>query len=100
MSFFDHIKRCVQKGVLVSKDGSINYGSSIPQTDARFVFISGKLNKCFRSQSQEISYNYFNKLRPAFHKLYEYDTYSHLDIFLGKNSGKEIFPEIINELNA
>ena len=100
VSFFEHIRKCVAKGVLVSKDGKINYGGSAPKTDARFVFMSGKLNKCFRSQSQENSYNYFNALKPGFHKLYEYDTYSHLDIFLGKNSDKQIFPSIIRELSA
>jgi len=100
ISFFEHIRKCVEKGTLVSKDGSINYAAAEPKTAARFVFLAGTLNKCFRSLSQQNSYHYFNALHPQYHKLYEYPTYSHLDIFLGKNAHKDIFPTIINELNA
>jgi len=98
-TFFDHIKKCVKEGALVSKDGQIKYANNKPATDARFIFIAGRLNKCFRSKSQENTYNFFNALRPQYHKLYEYDTYSHLDIFLGKNSHKDIFPTVVKELN-
>jgi len=100
VSFFDHIRKCVAKGVLVSKDGKINYGQSKPLTNARFVFLAGKLNKCFCSKGQKNSYDYFNDLRPGYHKLYEFDTYSHLDIFLGKTAHKDIFPTILRELNS
>jgi hypothetical protein len=98
--FFRHIRKGVHYGSLVSVDGLKHYADKKPLTDARFVFFAGKLNKCFRSESQENSYEYFNRLKPDFHKLYVYDTYSHLDIFLGKNSYQDIFPSMINELNA
>ena len=99
LTFFDHIKKCVRAGTLVSADGSIDYAGAAPKTDARFVFFSGKLNKCFRSESQVNSYNYFNKIRGGFHQLHLYDTYSHLDIFFGKNAYTDIFPTMIKELN-
>jgi hypothetical protein len=85
---------------LVSVDGSKHYADQIPATNARFVFFAGRLNKCFRSKSQENSFEYFNRLKPGFHKLYLYDTYSHLDIFLGKNADKDVFPVMIEELNT
>lgn len=100
ITFFDHIRHCVEKGVLVSRKGNNSYAQTVPKTDARFVFLAGKLNKCFSSESQQNSYNYFNKLRPAYHKIYEFDTYSHLDVFLGKNAHDDIFPTIIEELNG
>lgn len=99
MTFFDHIKKCVRSGTLVSADGSVDYAGAAPKTNARFVFFSGKLNKCFRSESQVNSYNYFNKIRGGFHQLHLYDTYSHLDIFFGKNAYTDIFPTMIKELN-
>lgn len=99
MSFFEHIKKCVKAGVLVSRDGSVNYGKNKPKTDARFIFTTGNLNKCFYSRSQENSFQYFNQLKPSFHKIYEFGTYSHLDIFLGKNANHDIFPAMIKELN-
>ncbi|NEU09160.1 esterase [Flavihumibacter sp. R14] len=99
LSFFDHIKKCVKKGALVSANGKIDYTSFIPRTDARFVFLTGKLNKCFCSRSQENTFRYFDKLRPGYHHLYKFNNYSHLDIFLGKNAINDIFPTILEELN-
>ena len=99
LSFFDHIKKSVKAGALVSANGQINYSSFKPKTDARLVFLTGKLNKCFSSESQERSYNYFDADKPGYHRLYQYDQYSHLDIFLGKNAVNDIFPTIIKELN-
>ncbi len=98
--FFRHIRKGVHYGSLVSVDGTTHYADQIPATDARFVFFAGKLNKCFRSESQENSFEYFNRLKPDFHKLYLYDTYSHLDIFLGKNAHQDVFPVMIDELNV
>jgi len=99
MSFFDHIKKCIAAGVLVSADGKVNYAASKPQTSARFAFFAGKLNKCFSYDSQVNSYNYFNSYHPGYHKLYVYDTYSHLDVFMGKNAYTDIFPAMVKELN-
>ncbi len=96
--FFRHIRKGVHYGSLVSLDGKTHYADN-PATNARFVFFAGKLNKCFRSVSQVNSFNYFNRQKPDFHKLYVYDKYSHLDIFLGKQAHQDIFPAMINELN-
>jgi len=98
--FFRHIRKGVHNGSLVSVDGSKDYAAQGPATNARFVFFAGKLNKCFQSDSQVKSFEYFNRYKPDFHKLHVYDTYSHLDIFLGKNAHKDIFPVMIDELNA
>jgi len=98
--FFRQTRKGVHRGSLVSADGAINYADARPGTDARIIFFAGRMNKCFKSESQENSYNFFNKLKPGFHKLYLSDTYSHLDIFLGRNAYKDIFPVMISELNA
>jgi len=99
LSFFDHIRKSVKEGVLVSAKGNLHYDSFVPKTDARFVFMTGKLNKCFCSKSQENTFRYFEKLRPGYHHLYKFNNYSHLDIFLGKNAVSDIFPTILQELN-
>ena len=98
LTFFDQIKRSVKQGSLVSAKGDVNYGSLKPKTDARFVFLTGKLNKCFCSESQLITYTYFNRQKSDYHQLYEFDRYSHLDIFLGKNAAEDVFPTIVKEL--
>jgi len=99
MSFFDHIIKCIAAGTLVSADGKTNYAADKPATQARFAFFAGRLNKCFSYESQVNTYNYFNSYRPDYHKLYVFDTYSHLDIFMGKDAYTDIFPAMIYELN-
>ncbi len=99
LTFFDHIKKCILAGSLVSTDASVNYSKHKPKTDARMVFFAGKLNKCFHYTSQVESYAFFNQLRQNYHQLHLYDSYSHLDIFLGKDADKDIFPTIIKELD-
>lgn len=100
ISFFRHIRKGVNHGSLVSVDGRRNYADQPPATDARFVFFAGKLNKCFCSDSQVSTFHYFDQLKPGFHKLYVFEKYSHLDIFLGKNAHQDIFPTMIEELNT
>ncbi len=100
LSFFTHIRRCVRAGVLVSRDGSRDYGQQAGNCPARLVFFTGRRNKCFLPDSQERSYDFFEKLRPGFHRLYAYADYSHLDIFFGRNSAEDIFPTMVKELNS
>ncbi|TDW96748.1 alpha/beta hydrolase family protein [Dinghuibacter silviterrae] len=98
VSFFEHIRKCVAAGQLVSADDSVRYADQTPKTAARFVFLTGKKNRCFLHASQEKSFEYFNLRRPGFHRLYEYERYSHLDIFLGEHASRDIFRDIIREL--
>ncbi|MEX0882975.1 MAG: alpha/beta fold hydrolase [Cyclobacteriaceae bacterium] len=99
LSFFKHIKNCVNEGVLVPSENSESHYSIDPiQTDARIVLIGGKKNKCFLPQSQQKTYDYLERIKPGFHKLYLLDEYSHLDIFFGKNAHIDVFPLMIQEL--
>ncbi len=103
LSFFDQIRKCVHAKALVpahSKEGnSKTYVDNPPKTDARVVLFGGAQNLCFHPASQSETFNYLDGLKPKFHKLYIMDNYSHLDVFLGKTSSKDIFPIMIKELN-
>lgn len=103
MSFFDHIKKCVKHKALVPvrpRDGlPASYVDTPPKTDARIVLFGGEKNLCFKAKSQENTYQYLNALHPNYHKLYILKNYSHLDVFLGKNAHRDVFPLMIKELN-
>jgi hypothetical protein len=102
--FFMQMSRCVQNGSLVSVEGMRElpkeFAAGEPQTDARFVFFTGKKNLCFLSESQERSCDFFSKHRKNYHTLHVLDDYSHLDVFMGKNAGRDVFPRMIEELTA
>ncbi len=102
VKFFDQMQKCVKEKVLVPdvKNGHMTtYLDEIPKTNARFVFFGGEKNLCFLPKSQQSTFSYFDALKPNYHKLFIINGYSHLDIFLGKNADKDVFPIMINELN-
>lgn len=103
LSFFGHIKKCVNNEVLVPLHGTngmkITYLDTPPKTEARIVLFGGEQNLCFHPDSQRKTFDYLDNINPGYHKLYILDNYSHLDVFLGKNAYKDVFPIMIDELN-
>lgn len=104
MTFFRHIERCERNGSLVNVIETDrlpkSYTDQAPRTDARFSFLAGALNKCFLPESQQRTFDHFEKHAPGRHSLHVFPGYSHLDIFMGKNAGRDIFPTILQELAA
>ena len=102
LSFFRQMRRCVARGNLVSQAtyGVLpsDYAAQPPKTDARWIFFAGEKNQCFLPDSQRQTYEWMNGLRPNYHALRVIPKYSHLDLFLGVNAAKEVFPEMIATL--
>ena len=68
------------------------------RTDARFVFFAGRENRCFLPESQVETFRWFDQHQPGRHAVHELDGYSHLDVFMGKDAARDIFPIMIDEL--
>ncbi len=102
MTFFSQMSKSVRNGALVPANKEFgfsgSYADNTPKTDARFVFFTGALNKCFHPDSQRVTYNYFNDLKEGYHGLHVIPEYSHLDIFYGTNAHKDVFPLMLKEL--
>jgi pimeloyl-ACP methyl ester carboxylesterase len=103
VSFFQQIYRCVLAGHLVTVDSlpglPAAFGIGPPQTDARFVFFAGQNNRCFLPESQQETFAYFDQHRPRFHALHVLPDYGHLDVFIGKDAARDVFPLMIEELD-
>jgi pimeloyl-ACP methyl ester carboxylesterase len=104
LSFFGQMARCVDEGHLVAVEERPelprDFVAQAPQTDARFVFFAGKKNVCFLPESQERTFRWFDDQRPNHHKLYELPAYGHLDVFMGKDASRDVFPLMLEELAA
>jgi hypothetical protein len=102
-TFFAQMARCVQAGHLVSVDGDPRLPASFvaqePQTDARFALFTGKQNRCFLPVSQERTFEFLDSAHRGYHKLYELPAYGHLDVFMGKDAGRDVFPLMVDELS-
>jgi len=101
LTFFKHIQKCIRKGVLIPINGQ-NGQSYAPENfrpEARIVLFGGMKNLCFLPDSQQHTFEYLERVDPGVHQLYLLENYSHLDVFFGKNSHKDVFPLMIAELN-
>jgi hypothetical protein len=96
ISFFRQMSRCVSAGRLVRYEKlpglPEDFAARAPQTDARFAFFAGEKNNCFRAKSQVASYEFFNAHRPGVHSLNVVKDYGHLDMFMGQNAARDVFP--------
>ena len=102
MRFFRQMAQCLSKGNLVAVE---NFGqlprdfvAQAPKTAARLAFLAGEDNRCFLAESQVRTYDFFQRERRDYHSLNVLPGYGHLDIFMGKNAAKEVFPVILEEL--
>ena len=102
LSFFRQMAKCVEAGHLVSVESRPELPRSFvaqdPQTDARFAFFAGKQNICFLPTSQERTFRFFDERRPGYHSLVELPGYGHLDVFMGKQAARDVFPLMLAEL--
>ncbi len=102
MSFFHQMARCVRRGHLISVEGKkelpADFAAQPPQTDARFAFFAGADNLCFLPESQRRTHGYFESHRKNYHSLHVVPNYGHLDIFMGQNAARDVFPLILQEL--
>jgi pimeloyl-ACP methyl ester carboxylesterase len=102
MTFFREMRQCIEAGHLVSTGKYPELPASFvgqpPKTDARFVFLGGEFNHCFLPESQQRTFDFFDRHAPGRHTFYELAGYGHLDVFIGKNTARDNFPLIIDEL--
>ena len=101
-TFFAQMARCVEAGHLVAVEGDTrlprDFVARAPETDARFALFAGHKNRCFLPESQRRTFAWLDGLRPGYHTLHELPTYGHLDVFMGKNAAREVFPLMLEEL--
>ena len=102
LTFFAQMAACVRRGNLVAMETHrrlpLDFCAQPPETDARFLFLAGKQNRCFLPESQIRTSEWFEARRKGRHALRIVPAYGHLDIFLGKDAARDTFPIILEEL--
>jgi pimeloyl-ACP methyl ester carboxylesterase len=102
LTFFSEIARCVRRGRLMSEGtaGPLprDFCAQAPKTDARLALFAGARNRCFLPRSQVRTFEYLDAHRPGFHSLHVLPHYSHLDVFIGKDAHRDVFPLMAAEL--
>ena len=102
LTFFDQMSRCVRmRGIwwrLNGLRGSCRPAlpARAPRTDARDrAAWRGERNRCFSAESQERTFDLLQRLRPgALRPCTSFPDYGHLDMFMGKDAARDVFPTI------
>ncbi len=104
ISFFAQMAECVRRGRMVSVEGRPelpdDFVADPPRTRARMAFFAGRHNQCFLPESQRLTFEWFERDRRGRHALHVLPRYGHLDVFMGKNAARDVFPLIERELEA
>lgn len=104
MSAYHQLAVSASAGQLVSVTHADNLPARFterpPRTQARFVLVTGEQNRTFLPASQRASHDWLNRQRPGAASLHLVPGYSHGDIFIGRRAHQEVFPLILDELNA
>ncbi len=102
ITFFEQIVKSIHAGHLVPVENRTELPKSFvaqaPMTDARFAFFAGLNNRCFLAQSQVTTFEFFDSHRKNYHTYRPIPNYGHLDIFMGKDAARDVFPFMLEEL--
>lgn len=104
LTFFQQMARCVNIGHLVPVEGyqalPADFVAQPPETDAHITFFAGEQNLCFLPQSQVKTFEYLSQFDSNRYELVVVPNYGHLDMFMGKNAARDVFPLILEALNS
>lgn len=102
MTFYRQIIRCVRHGSLVPFDHKDSLPADLagqpPATDARIALFAGQDNLCFLPDSQSATFDYLQEHRDT-DALHLVPGYGHLDMFIGKNAARDVYPLMLAELD-
>ncbi len=98
---FEHLALMVRKGHIVNAEGKESY---VPHTDRLalpITFIHGEENRCFLPESTAMTYQLLQKKNGAsFYERHLIAGYGHIDCIFGKDAVSDVYPHILNHLEA
>ena len=104
MSAYHQLAVSAKAGQLVSVTRASNlplrFADAAPKTGARFALFTGDQNRTFLPVGQRATHDWLTWHRPGSASLHVLPGYSHGDLFIGSRAHLEVFPPILDELNA
>jgi cholesterol oxidase len=99
ITFFEHISRMIRKGRAVDHKGYDAYLSHIDRYRIPITFLTGEHNRMFVPQGLQRSYDLVRGANDAsLYTHHVFKEYAHLDMWLGEDAARDIFPTALAEL--
>jgi cholesterol oxidase len=100
MTTFRHITRILREGHVVTADGKDAY---LPATDnlrVPITFLHGEHNRLFTPEGSQLTLDYLVKANgPDLYNRVVVPGYAHMDLFIGKDAARDVYPVITAELD-
>ncbi|MBF4769582.1 hypothetical protein ISU10_17585 [Nocardioides agariphilus] len=100
MTTFRQITRILREGHAVTADGRDAY---LPATDnlrLPISFLHGENNRLFKPEGSLLTYDYLREANgPDLYTRTVIPDYSHMDLFIGKDAARDVYPVITAELD-
>ena len=101
MKAFMHLARLTNTGHLVDFNGGDVYLPHLDRLAIPITFIHGEQNECFLPASTEITMNDLAKANgSSLYKRHVIPGYGHIDCIFGKNAAKDVYPFVLEHLEA
>ena len=101
ISAFEHLGVMIRTGHLVSASGANLYMPHLRRLSLPIAFIHGGENQTFLPESTELTYNLLcRKNGASLYSRHVFPQYGHADSVLGKNAARDVFPAIVDHLEA
>ena len=95
-----HLLAILGKGHVIDKDGKDVYMPHIDRLTFPIHFIAGAKNQiAYPSTSERLYKELLEFGNPKHFSRTEYQDYAHLDCFAGKDAARDIFPDLISQLD-
>jgi cholesterol oxidase len=98
---FEHLARLSNAEHLVGADGSERYMGKLQRLAIPTLFIHGAENGCFLPKSTEDTLAALTEVNgPTWYKRRVIPNYGHIDCIFGKNAAHDVFPHMLEHLEA
>jgi cholesterol oxidase len=98
---FEHIALIANKGHLVAFDGSESYMNHLDRMAIPITFIHGALNGCFVPKSTQLTLDALRATNPQVpYQRHEIPGYGHIDCIFGRDAARDVYPYILEQLEA
>jgi choline dehydrogenase-like flavoprotein len=100
MTAFRQITLTLREGHVVAADGSDVYLAATDKLRVPISFIHGENNRLFKPEGSKLTYDYLTEANgPGLYTRTVIPDYSHLDLFVGKDAARDVYPVITAELD-
>jgi cholesterol oxidase len=97
----EHLAIMGRKGHAVSLKGDEDYLPHLNRMNIPITFISGDENQCFLPESSKLTYKALRKENGKhLYQRHVIPNYGHIDCIFGKNASKDVYPIILEHLEA